>query len=109
MNDNATPENMSKLARLIAISQPLNEQAVSEAIDLCADAWRADKAEMANMALARRANVILVQRLEAAERWMAGAIKLEPRLESLDLGAELTQDDIDWDHAALAGEEKDHE
>jgi len=67
MNDNATPENMSKLARLIAIGQPLNEQTVSEAIDLCVTAWRADKAEMANMALARRANVILMQRLEAAE------------------------------------------
>ena len=73
MSDNATPENMSKLARLIAIGQPLNEQTVSETIDLCVTAWKADKAEMANMALARRANVILMQRLEAAEKALAMA------------------------------------
>jgi hypothetical protein len=43
MNDNATPENMSRLARLIAIGQSLNEQAVSETIDLCVTAWKADR------------------------------------------------------------------
>lgn len=41
MPSNATSENLRKLARLIAMGQPLQPQAVSEAIVLCAEAWDA--------------------------------------------------------------------
>jgi hypothetical protein len=41
MTDHATSENLRKLARLIAVGQPLNSDAVSEAIVLCATAWEA--------------------------------------------------------------------
>ena len=72
MNDNATPENMSKLARLIAIGQPLNEQTVSEAIDLCVAAWEAERAHAsADVCMWRdceERNADLRKRLEAAER-----------------------------------------
>jgi hypothetical protein len=40
---NATPNNLKKLARLIKMGQPLQGIAVSEAIDLCASAWEADR------------------------------------------------------------------
>jgi hypothetical protein len=46
MTDNATSENLRKLARLIAMGQPLNADAVSEAIVLCADAWDASQARV---------------------------------------------------------------
>ena len=44
-----------------------NYRLLRDRLYVYADAWKKDKAEMANMALARRANVILMQRLEAAE------------------------------------------
>ena len=46
MSDNATLENLAKLARLITMGQPLRGQAVGEAIDLCVIEWRNDKARI---------------------------------------------------------------
>jgi hypothetical protein len=40
---NATIENLRKLARLIEMDQPLHAEAVAESILLCASAWEAER------------------------------------------------------------------
>lgn len=65
---NATPENLSKLARLIAMGQPLQSQAVAEAITLCVAAWEADRGARGISEEAFRA---ATARIEALERRVA--------------------------------------
>lgn len=52
---NATPENLKKLARLIKMGQPLQSLAASEAIELCVAVWEADR-EQLRLAIIDQAN-----------------------------------------------------
>jgi len=65
VSNNATLENLAKLARLITMGQPLRGQAVGEAIDLCVIEWRNDKARIEELEIER-------DEWEAAVRYLHG-------------------------------------